>query len=265
VRTRATGLNDDEVERTLVQMPASPDLRALEVVYRYRLEDVGDSSRLPRVGLTVALRAQGEVIGSMAAISRSNESPFNQGVQGHLDGLARKAGIAISNALRYVEARELAELDPLTGLYNRRLFDEFLTREIARARRYERALSLIVFDVDDFKRINDRLGHPAGDTVLVAIAESVRAVTRESDIACRFAGDEFCIIVPESSRDDAELLADRVSLSIRQQKIDKLGALKISAGVAELRTTDGAAELFKRADDALLRAKGDGKGRIVAN
>src|SRR4029077_1578100 len=104
------------IERTLIQMPASPDLRALEVVYRYRLEDVGESSRLPRVGLTVSLRAEGEVIGSMAAISRSNDSPFSPDVQGDLDGLARRAGIAISNALRYVEARELAELHPLHGL-----------------------------------------------------------------------------------------------------------------------------------------------------
>lgn len=264
VRTSASGLSEDEVERTLLHMPAHPDLRALEVVYRYRLEDVNGTSRLPRSALTVALRAEGETIGSLAAISRSDVT-FSDEVENALENLARRAGKAIWNALRYTEAKELAELDPLTSLYNRRLFDEFLGREIARARRYERSLSLIVFDVDDFKRINDRLGHPAGDAVLIAIAESMRSVIRESDIACRFAGDEFCVIVPESSRDDAEALADRIALAIRQQKVEKVGALRISAGVAELRPTDAAEDLFKRADDALLRAKGDGKGRIVAN
>src|SRR4029077_729984 len=124
------------IERTLIQMPASPDLRALEVVYRYRLEDVGESSRLPRVGLTVSLRAEGEVIGSTAAISRSNDSPFSPDVQGDLDGLAGRPGLAISSALRSGEARERAGLAPLGALNTRRLFDDFPPRETARARRY---------------------------------------------------------------------------------------------------------------------------------
>jgi len=264
-RTIAAGLTEDEVERTLLHMPAHPDLRALEIIYRYRLDDVNETSRLPRSALSVALRAEGETIGSLAAISRSSASSFSSEVQDALEGVARRAGPAIWNALRFNEARELAELDPLTGLHNRRLFFEFLVREIAGARRYERALSLIVFDVDDFKRINDRIGHPEGDAVLVAIAERVRSEIRETDVAARYGGDEFCIIVPESSRDDAELLADRIALAIRQTKVEKVGALKISAGVAELRPDETAADLFKRADDALLRAKGDGKGRIVAN
>ena len=178
--------------------------------------------------------------------------------------IARRAGQAVWNALRFAEAREHAELDSLTELHNRRLFYEFLGREIARARRYERDVSLIVFDLDDFKRINDRIGHLMGDSVLVKVAESVRAVVRATDIPCRVGGDEFAVILPEAGRDDAELLADRIALAIRGQKIEKVGALKISAGVAELRTEETAADLFKRADDALLRAKGDGKGRIVA-
>ena len=100
--------------------------------------------------------------------------------------------------------------------------------------------------------------------MLVKVAESVRAVVRATDIPCRVGGDEFAVILPEAGRDDAELLADRIALAIRGQKIEKVGALKISAGVAELRTEETAADLFKRADDALLRAKGDGKARIVA-
>ncbi len=263
--THASGLTEDEVARTLLHMPGHPDLRALEVIYRYRLEDVGEGSKLPRAALTVALRAEGETIGSLAAISRSTAEGFPQGVQDALEALARRAGPALFNALRFTEARELAELDSLTGLHNRRLFYEFLAREIARARRYERYVSVIVFDLDDFKRINDRIGHLGGDAVLVGVAEAVRSAVRVTDIPCRVGGDEFAVILPESSRDDAELLADRIALAIRAQKIEKVGALRISAGVAELRAEDTAADLFKRADHALLRAKGSGKARIVAS
>ena len=101
--------------------------------------------------------------------------------------------------------------------------------------------------------------------MLTAIASCVRSVVRETDIPCRYGGDEFTVIVPESSRDDAELLADRIATAIRAEKVEKVGALKISAGVAELRPDDSAADLFKRADQALLRAKDAGKARIVAS
>ena len=87
--------------------------------------------------------------------------------------------------------------------------------------------------------------------MLVEVADRVRSVVRATDIPCRVGGDEFAVILPESSRDDAELLADRIALAIRSQKIEKVGALKISAGVAELRPEDTAADLFKRADHAL--------------
>jgi diguanylate cyclase (GGDEF)-like protein len=262
---RAAGLSEDEVERTLLQMPNHADLRAIEVTYRYRLDDVEESSKLPRSALTVTLRAEGETIGSLAAISRSAPSGFSETTEAALEGLARRAGPAIWNALRFTEARELAELDSLTGLHNRRLFYEFLGREIARAHRYERYVSVIVFDLDDFKRINDRIGHLEGDAVLVEVAERVRSAVRATDIPCRVGGDEFAVILPESSRDDAESLADRIAVAIRSQKISKAGSLKISAGVAELRADDSAADLFKRADHALYRAKNAGKSRIVAS
>jgi diguanylate cyclase (GGDEF)-like protein len=263
--TKTLGLTEDEVERTLLQIPAHPDLRSLEIVYRYRLDEANEALKLPRAALTVALRADGETIGSLAAISRAEPSGFTATTADALDALARRAGPAVANARRFSQAREQAELDSLTGLHNRRLFYEFLAREIARAQRYERYVSLIVFDLDDFKRINDRIGHLGGDAVLAEVANRVRSVVRATDIACRVGGDEFAVILPESGRDDAELLADRIALAIRGQKIEKVGSLKISAGVAELRLDDTAADLFKRADHALYRAKNAGKARTVAN
>ncbi len=216
--------------------------------------------------MTVALRADGETIGSLAAIARSTAGRASpEATEKALESLARRAGPAIWNAIRFTEAREHAELDSLTGLHNRRLFYEFLAREIARAQRYERFVSVIVFDLDDFKRINDRIGHLGGDGVLTDVAEQVRGVVRSTDIACRVGGDEFAVILPESGRDDAELLADRIALSIRSIKVEKIGPLKISAGVAEVRPDDTAADLFKRADQALYRAKHEGKARIVAS
>jgi diguanylate cyclase (GGDEF)-like protein len=263
--TRAAAMTADEIERTLLQMPNHPDLRAIEVAYHYRLDDVNESSRLPRAALTVALRAEGETIGSLTAVTRSTTGGLAASAEDALESLARRAGPAIWNAIRFTEAREQAELDSLTGLHNRRLFYEFLGREIARAQRYERYVSLIVFDLDDFKRINDRIGHLGGDGVLTDVADRVRGVVRATDIPCRVGGDEFAVILPEASRDDAELLADRIAVAIRGQEIDKVGALKISAGVAELRPGDTAADLFHRADEALLRAKNAGKARIMAN
>ena len=213
----------------------------------------------------MALRAEGETIGSLAAISRSRPAGVPAETEDALEMLARRAGQAIWNALRFVEAREHAELDSLTGLHNRRLFYEFLGREIARARRYERDVSLIVFDLDDFKRINDRIGHLAGDAVLVKVAESVRAVVRATDIPCRFGGDEFAVILPEAGRDDAELLADRIALAIRgAEDREGRGAEDLRRRRRAAHAEETAADLFRRADDALLRAKGDGKGRIVA-
>ena len=262
-RTQAAGLTEDEIERTLLHMPAHADLRALEVVYRYRLEDVNETSRLPRSALDRRGASGGRDDRVTGGDLRSSVARFSAEAQDALEALARRAGPAIWNALRYTEARELAELDPLTGLHNRRLFYEFLAREIARARRYERHVSLIVFDLDDFKRINDRIGHPAGDAC--CRDRRLRSKRRPRDRhPLPLRGDEFCVIVPESSRDDAELLGDRIAHAIRQQKVEKVGALKVSAGVAELRPDDTPADLFKRADEALLRAKGDGKGRIVA-
>jgi diguanylate cyclase (GGDEF)-like protein len=175
-----------------------------------------------------------------------------------------RAGPAIENARRFKEARQLADLDALTGLHNRRFFHETLSREVARAHRYSRNLALIVFDLDDFKEVNDRIGHLAGDAVLAEAAERVRDVVRSADIACRVGGDEFAVILPESSLDDADQLYRRIQAAVSARPIGQVGKLHLSAGVAELRSDDDSKSFFERADEALYRAKEAGKGQVVA-
>ena len=173
-------------------------------------------------------------------------------------------GRRIDNARRFREARQLADLDALTGLHNRRYFHETLAREVARAQRYSRSLALVVFDLDDFKAVNDRIGHLAGDGVLAEAADRVRDVVRSADVACRVGGDEFAVILPESSLKDADQLYKRLEQAISIRPVAQAGRLHLSAGVTELRPDDDAISFFERADEALYRAKGAGKGTVVA-
>ena len=134
----------------------------------------------------------------------------------------------------------------------------------ARAHRYARELALVVFDIDDFKAINDRIGHLAGDSVLAAVADRLRSVVRSADIACRVGGDEFAVILPESGLSDAEQLYRRVQFAVSARPIGSFERLHLSAGLAQLRSDDDAAAIFERADEALYQAKEAGKGQFIA-
>jgi diguanylate cyclase (GGDEF)-like protein len=258
------GLSQDEAERQAVTGP--PDgrqARAVSFVYRYSPEELQRNGDLIRTGLSVPM-ATGDDGGYLAVFSRMPVD-WEEGVVVELEELAQKAGPAIENARRFREARQLADLDALTGLHNRRYFHETLAREVARAHRYNRKLALIVFDLDDFKAINDRIGHLAGDSVLADAAARVRDFVRSADIACRVGGDEFGVILPESTAADADQLYRRIQHSAAAQPVGAAGRLQFSAGVAELRPDDDAVSFFQRADEALYRAKGSGKGQISSS
>jgi diguanylate cyclase (GGDEF)-like protein len=263
-RTVAVGITPEEAERIALQSPASTNVRAIEVVYRYRLDDAAEVSARPRAGMVVPLRAGDQALGSLAALSRSSSARFFDGAIDALEGIGRRAGPALVTARRFAEARQHAELDLLTGLYNRRSFHDALQREVARARRYERQLALVVLDLDDFKDINDSAGHRAGDLVLMEVGRRILSLVRATDIACRFGGDEFAVILPESSRAEAQLLADRIVHAIAGKPFEKAGRIGASAGSAALAPDDRGADLFDRADSALYRAKEAGKRRSAA-
>jgi diguanylate cyclase (GGDEF)-like protein len=216
-----------------------------------------------RSGIAVPLTGEEGELGYLAIFSRSPSDSFDEAALAELELLAARAGPALDNARRFREARQLADLDALTGLHNRRYFHETLAREVARAQRYDRRLALIVFDLDDFKKVNDRVGHLSGDAVLAEAAERVRDVVRSADIACRVGGDEFAVILPESTLADADQLYRRIQAAVSARPLVQLGKLHLSAGVAELRSEDDGTSLFERADEALYRAKNAGKDQIV--
>ena len=186
---------------------------SISVEYDYGPTGAGNPSAI-RAALAVPLANQGEQLGYLSAYSRSGRDALGPAGAAELEELALRAGPALDNARRFREARQLADLDALTGLHNRRYFHETLAREVARAQRYKRSLALVVFDLDDFKAINDRIGHLAGDSVLAEAAERVLDVVRSADVACRVGGDEFAVILPESGLSDAGQLYRRVLFAV---------------------------------------------------
>ena len=156
-----------------------------------------------------------------------------------------------------------AETDALTGFFNQRYFHEMLRREALRAQRYDRRLALLILDLDDFKAVNDRIGHLAGDAVLAQVAEQLRNEIRSVDIGCRIGGDEFAVVMPESTAADATQLFERMHQSVTTMPMPGGQRVRLSAGIAELRHGETAAGLFERADAALRHSKDEGKDRVT--
>ena len=162
---------------------------------------------------------------------------------------------------------EQAQTDPLTGLFNRRYFQETAAREVAQARRDRAPLSILELDLDHFKRINDRYGHAAGDKVLVAQADIIRQLVRENDIPCRIGGEEFVIIMPGTDAHEAAFAAERLRAKVMAADIqlDNQQVLRwtTSVGVASLEDSDICIEdVIQRADRALYQAKADGRNCV---
>ena len=164
--------------------------------------------------------------------------------------------------------RVLARTDPLTGAANRRHFYDLATQELAVARRYRQPLSMILFDVDHFKRINDTFGHDAGDETLKRIAAIAREHLREADIFARYGGEEFIILLPQTGGAEARVVAERLREDIAASgMVLERGVLKvtISGGVAEVESAQDTLEgVIHRADEALYRAKQNGRNRTVS-
>lgn len=178
--------------------------------------------------------------------------------------------VRIERALRVSkDFLELTYLDALTGVYNRRFFDDRLLVEINRGKRYNNPLSLAIFDIDFFKKFNDTYGHRAGDFVLNALAQFVKKQLRSQDIVCRYGGEEFCIIMPMTKGYDAAMVLSRLRSDLQNRYFysefdNRDFNILISVGVAECPTDATEADaLIRTADEALYEAKHTGRNRVV--
>ncbi len=168
--------------------------------------------------------------------------------------------------LLYDETRELSITDGLTKLYNKRYFLEILEKEFERAKRFKNALCLIVLDIDHFKSVNDTYGHLQGDSVLREIGGILVQSARKIDIIARYGGEEFVIIAPNTNMDDIHIIAERIRQATEDHDFEAEKEpikLTVSLGVSTLREgTNDMLELIKKADDALYKAKSEGRNKV---
>ena len=215
------------------------------------------------------LVAKGQSIGLVELISRSGSSISTSSALELARTMANEAAMALENARLYEEARALADRDPLTGFYNHRYLHERFGEEVVRAQRSRQPLSVLMLDLDDFKLVNDTFGHLFGDQVLAWTAELIRSTLRASDIAARYGGDEFAILLPDTEADAAGQAADRIRDAFATAAFEggsrRPVAVSLAVGAATFPATAGArrsssppptADCTRRSDARRRRAAG---------
>lgn len=209
------------------------------------------------------LSHEGESMGELV-FRRSQR--FSETEQGHLESLLSTLLYPMRNALLYRAATRSALRDPLTDTGNRIAMDQTLRREIEMARRHSLPLSLLMLDIDHFKRINDSYGHSTGDEVLKAVAASIKGQLRNVDMVFRFGGEEFLILLSNTGRDAAAMVGERLRNAAQAQEYQadgKLIELTVSLGCSTLLPGESAESLLRRADSALYVAKREGRNRLA--
>lgn len=254
-----------------------PQCWALRRGQPYRADDLANGITCAHVdvsaagpgnwSLCVPLSAQGIALGMLHLTGTPAEDPAQ--AQDVIEGVAEQLGLALVNLQLRDSLRMQSLRDPLTGLFNRRYLDESLPREVLRCQRRKLPLAVLMLDVDHFKAFNDRHGHAAGDALLAAIGHSLQAATRSEDLACRYGGEEFTLVLVEAAPEDAMRRAEQIRASIGATTVQHLkrtlGPCTASIGLAML-PCDGLtpSELLEAADQALYRAKSEGRDRVVA-
>ncbi len=226
-------------------------------------------AKIPRTEslLILPLVVHDEAIGSLA-LATARSRAFGEGLRSTLHVLASQLAVSLQNARMYRRLEELATTDGLTGLYNHRVFQEEIGRKLKSAERFSRRLSLILTDLDHFKSVNDRHGHPMGDQVLRGMARVLDACKRDTDLVARYGGEEFAVICEQTDAVGARSLAERIRSELaRLVFTTDQGKLQVtcSLGIATF-PDDGRekAEVVERADQALYAAKHGGRNRAVA-
>ena len=194
--------------------------------------------------------------------------PFSEAEMDVIEIFATTLSIVLAHMAAQERILNLAETDDLTGIWNKRSFRRHLPQEVERARIYGLPLSLLMFDVDDFKDINDNYGHTVGDVVLSELCGAVRETLRPPDLFARFGGDEFAVILPHTDFAGACAVADRILSKVRALEViganDRIIHCSISIGVAVYEDKDDATSLIRKADERLYVSKRHGKNRYTA-
>ena len=213
--------------------------------------------------ISYSLSHEGEHLGEL--VFRRNQR-FSELEQGYLESLLASLLYPMRNTLLYRAATQSALRDPLTDTGNRIAMDQTLTREIELSRRHLQPLSLLMLDIDHFKRINDTHGHSAGDDVLKAVAASIKNQLRNVDMVFRFGGEEFLILLSNTSREAAALVGERLRNAAQAEEYVADGRsieLTVSLGCSTLLPGESAESLLRRADNALYVAKREGRNRLA--
>lgn len=174
--------------------------------------------------------------------------------------IVRQVRIAIENAKLYRELTYLTITDPVTGLYNHRHLNQILNAEIVRSKRYERNLSFLMIDIDQFKSYNDTLGHLEGDELLKTIAKVIKQNVRGTDMVCRYGGDEFAVVLPETDLNEAKIVAEKIRKAASELKLRQ--QITVSVGMSQCASKTDRHDLIQRADSHLYEAKKQGKNQI---
>ncbi len=240
------------------------------------IEDVREHPQMFPAGLAdkltflggFPLKDNGEILGVLL-VGFEQAYTLGESQRLLLAGLANHGALALRNASLYEQVEELSLTDPLTGLANRRQFDQTLSMELARARRYDDPLSLMILDLDRFKQINDTWGHTAGDAALKWIAEILRENTRLADLVARVGGEEIALVLPRSDPAEAVDLAERLRERVQRsplrwdlKTVPVTCSFGVTGGKGEELPQDPA-EMYRQADSALYRAKDKGRNRVV--
>jgi diguanylate cyclase (GGDEF)-like protein len=215
-----------------------------------------------RSGVAVPVHVGGRLWGALLAAT-TGEAPISAAAEARLERFAELVSLAIANAEARARLAAQAASDPLTGLANHRTFFERLNAEVERARRHGDPLSLVVIDLDHFKRVNDTYGHQTGDRVLQEAAGRLGSLARAEDTLARIGGEEFAWLLPESDARAAWEAAERARQAMASTPFAEAGRVTMSAGVAELAAGASVNELFRWADAALYWAKGQGRDACV--
>jgi len=251
----------------VVKLGAPLPGRPLAAMDRVMIFDPGTVVRGLSALKIFPLKTGESVVGTLVCGSR-DASVFAEAVQKELSMLALQAAEAVVRTRLYEQAEKMATLDGLTGLLNRRSWWSQLQGRLREAQRYGRPLSLVLLDVDHFKKVNDTCGHPAGDAVLRSVARLLATEARETDIVARYGGEEMVLILPETEERGAHAIAERIRKAVgAAQHPTTQGSLRVTVSLG-LSTWPSGGEspeaLLKAADDALYRAKQGGRNRVCA-